>query len=163
MYDYPIHENCWMVQLKPLDLEERKDRELLKKIQNLCINDEGICVMGWPATKSAIKTGEPLSSVDGEFFLNYNKREKGKTSAFNCYKDMKANDLVMTRLSNGKYYIAALVEEAKYYYDDKEYYDHFSWGCKVDKWEPIEDVQILPAIIRGKYSSCYHNTFICIC
>ena len=155
-----MQENCWMVQLKPLDKDDRNNSKLLEDLQKQCIG-ENYFGMGWPSAELTIQSGEKITPENEQIYLNCNGRNKGRTAAFNCYKDMRAGDLVITRLANGKYYIAMLTTPAEYiYYSDKNYYDYFSWGCKVDCWKPVEDIQILPAIIRGKYSSSYHNTVI---
>lgn len=155
-----MYNNCWIIQLKPVHMEDRYNVPKLSCLQQKCITDS-VFGMGWPYDTELIGYKEQINPQNGELFCNLNGRIKGKTAAYNCYKDMAPGDLVITRLVDGFYYIAKLTSHAMYLYKrDEELYDCISWGCYVEKWHKITDLQRLPAIIRGKYSSCHQNTVL---
>lgn len=82
----------------------------------------------------------------------------------NLYSEIKKDDLVITRLKNGKYYIGRVETEATYSdgtdleaLDKKSKSDGFSWCCKVHKWYEYTESE-LPIDIVGRFSQRYHST-----
>ena len=146
----------WIVQLKPLDVSERTYEKALE-IQNIMI-DKNILGMGWGTDALHIPYRAPIKDY-AEAFKGF-EPERGKTVACNGYRDMEPGDPVMTRLADGRYYIARIKSSACWMRKSGMPYDHLSWGCEADQWRLVEDVQNIPAIIRGKYSVSYQNTVI---
>lgn len=78
--------------------------------------------------------------------------------ALNAYKNIQKDDIVITRLKNGRYYIGRVSSEEAFYNrgEDqeilKEYNSQgFSWCCSVYKWYSLSEEQV-PTDIIGRFS-----------
>lgn len=78
--------------------------------------------------------------------------------ALNAYKNIQKDDIVMTRLRNGRYYIGRVSSEEAFYNkgEDQEILkgynsQGFSWCCSVYKWYSLSEEQV-PTDIVGRFS-----------
>ena len=162
-------QNCWIVFNKPFG-DERNDYNLVEKYQENCISKK-IFGMGWHY-KDDTNYKQINEIVKGKNIRDFNLEEILKLyeqvwneSALNSlknYYNIKENDLIITRLINGNYYIGK-VKGTPYHCNKKDMIENdesterFSWCCDVEEWQMFSKSN-LPGHIVGRLSQKRQKT-----
>lgn len=178
--------NFWMVYLMPFSDEDKKKKKVVEGYQEYCKNNN-IFGMGWGNSQNNelidLFSGKSMnlydSKVNEKLIESYKQKYKKlnnntvSETVIKEFKNIKENDLVITRLRNGKYCIGQVKKEKDkegvcFYSDgsDKKIIDTLggsgtesgmSWCCYVDKWKEFDE-QDMPEDIIGRFSQRYHST-----
>lgn len=152
-----IH-NCWIVYLLPGGKDNNPQD--IETFQEKC-KEHNIFGLGWLDGKIANKyKGRKLNEDNNlKKYINDNDNEFRKNESLRtnleALNNIKENDLVITRLRNGNYYIGKVNKEAYFYSNDD--IENISWVCDIEKWHEFSEKDI-PADIYGRFSQRRHKT-----
>lgn len=152
-----IH-NCWIVYLLPGGKDNSTQK--IETFQKNC-KEHNIFGLGWSDDKITNKyKGKKLNEDN-----NVEKYSNDKDNQFRgddslrknleALSNIKENDLLITRLRNGNYYIGKVNKEAYFYSNDD--IEFISWVCDVEEWHEFSEKDI-PSDIYGRFSQRRHKT-----
>ncbi len=165
--------NCWIVYLIPFCEEERHVFDLVNSYQQECIK-ENVFGMGWDVECKTLQFNSILNSDNEKKYiccyedyreLQHMKRDidQSHKNALKEYGQMKKGDYVIMRLKNSHYYIGKISANVSYLNKKESPYNRLSWGAYVEEWVELENDDLLPSELVGRFSQKQHSTVQKIC
>ncbi|OQC13398.1 MAG: hypothetical protein BWX72_01638 [Firmicutes bacterium ADurb.Bin080] len=133
----------WFVQCKPFSKSEIKSKEC-EDFQEYCRSNR-IFGMGWNKTEFNDYLGKEFDSKIADYFKK-TVSTKCFTRAQNLYGEMRAQDVVLSRL-NGIYYLGIISFTPKV-----STHERLTWYSEVIEWKRLGDNSEIPHHVRGKLS-----------